>query len=265
MTVLDHALLRAYADSFFTYGRFENPVWFLGLEEGGCRDLEEASRRLIAWHESGRPLSVDLTDPDEDKSSDEFLRTYGVPARLQTTWANQLRVLQGMAGELPDDERIRHLQTSAHGRLDGPTCLMELFPLPCSDAGAWIYKDLAPGPAANEPDVFASKDAYRRHYLPKRLETITALVKEHAPAALIFTSWSYQREFLSLLSDVEPFESGLEGVQRKAVIGRLHDTVVAVCTHPAHRVSGPRNAFYHGLGRAIAERMPPSVDLKLVA
>ena len=265
MTALTHELLRDYANAFHTYGDFDSPVWFLGLEEGGGRDLDEAGRKLTSWHGNGRRSNGSFTDPglDADHAASRFLRTEGKPAELQKTWANQLRVLLGMRGEPLDNDRVRHLQTREHGRIGGPTCLMELFPLPCRNAGAWIYGDVPHDPAANEPNVFATKKAYRDHYLPKRLAMIAALVEEHRPAALICTVWTHRGPFLELLDGASEFE--MAGAQRRAVVGRLHDTVVAVCSHPADQVRGPCNAFYHALGRAVAERLPPHADQKMAA
>ena len=267
MTALTHALLRDYADAFHTYGELSNPVWFLGLEEGGGETLDEARRRILRWDASGRENTWSLTSPDlaEAHRDSPFLRRTGKPAKLQTTWSNQLRVLLGMGREPSSNDRVRYLQTSAHGQLRGPTCLMELFPLPCPNAGAWVYGDVPHDPATDGPNVFATKRAYREHYLSRRLDAIAALVEKHRPAALVCTSWTHRGPILALLDDEEVPDLGLPDARREARIGRLHDTVVAVCSHPADRVPGPRNAFYHALGGAIERRMRAGVDLGLAA
>lgn len=276
MTALTHALMHDYANAFCTYGALSNPVWFLGLEEGGGNDLASVGRKLSRWSEArletagtvGVIHSSGLTGPEceEGNRDDEFLRVgSGKRARLQPTWANQLRVLIGMRGDAPNNDTVRHLQTREHGRIGGATCLMELFPLPCRDDGTWIYGDVPYPSEREEANVFRSKRAYREHHLPERLTTIAALVEEYRPKALVFTSWEYGEYVLSMLDDVEVPELGIAGVRRKAEIGRLHDTVVAVCTHPTAPVAGPCNAFYHALGLAIARRIPPGDEWKRAA
>ena len=259
MTALTHALLRDYADTFRTYGSLEGrKVWFLGLEEGGGANLEEAGRKLSQWHEHGRESSIGLTAPELDEAhrDSRFLSSAHGPVKLQTTWANQLRVWLGMRGEPLDNEVIRRLQASEHGQMDGPTCLMELFPLPCRKDGAWIYAQVPDNPSATGPNVFASKKGYREHYLPRRLAKLAELVREHRPLALVCTGLTYGERVLESLGvkDCETPDLGLPETERRAKIGYVGDTVVAVCSHPAQRAKGPTNEFYHRLGRAIADR-----------
>lgn len=267
METLTHALLRDYADAFRTYGPLSNPVWFLGTEEGGGADLAAAARKILAWDRAGRPLVAELDDPAPDSVHLEspFLRDGGGPAALQTVRSNQVRVLLGLRGEPLDNARVRRLQGREHGRRGGQTCLMELFPLPSSDSDAWIYDRVAHDPATDGPNPFASRREYREHYLPRRLDTIVSLAAEHRPDALVCTSWTHRGQIRERLDEVEVPELGLEGARRRALIGRLGDTVVAVCTHPARQAAGPKNAFYHRLGEALAERMPPGAELARAA
>ena len=255
-----HEMLRDYADAFRVHGALSNPVWFLGPGEVGGADLDEVDRQVAAWDRAGRPRATDLDASDESPFGDDE----GAPPTLQTTRANQLRVLLGMRGEPMDNRAIRRLQALEHGRAGGPTCLMELFPLPCRD-DAWIYDRVPHDPERDGPNVFASRSECREHYLPRRLETLAALVHEHRPTALVCMCWTYRGQIVSMLEDAEIPDLGLESARRRAVTGMLGDTVVAVCSHPSKRIAGPKNEFYHRLGRAIAERMGPEAELPLAA
>ena len=263
MATLDQALLADYADAFRTRGPLSNPVWFLVPEEDAAVDLDAASRRILAWDRAGRPTGAAVgaaaraaagAGADRAAPGDPLPRIDG-RATASTTRSNLARVLLGLCGEPLDAEAGRRAE--ALGR-DGQACLMTLFPLPAPEAGAWFYGRVPHDPAADGPDRFASRRAYREHYLPRRLDAIVSLVGRHRPEALVCTSWTHRGQLRERLEDVELPDLGLEGTGRRALIGRLGDTVVAVCTDPARRAAGPRNAFYHRLGRAVAERVPPA-------
>ena len=263
---LTHALLRDYADAFLVRGAPSNPVWFLEPEPRGGATLDEAAREIEAWDRAGRPVAADPVVPTLDDASarSPFERVDGEPASPRTTWSNQLRVLAGLRGEPQDAATVRRLQArEREGR--GSVCRMDLFALPCRDADAWVYDRVPHDPDADGPNPFASKREYREHYLPRRLGALAALVREHRPTALVCMGWTHRGQIVSLLEGGEVPELGLEGAKRRAVIGRLGDTVVAVCSHPAKRIGGPRNEFYHRLGVAIAERMAPEAGLALAA
>jgi len=47
-------MIKAYCKQFFGYGRWDAPVWFVGLEEAGAGTQEELQARLSAWDQRGR-------------------------------------------------------------------------------------------------------------------------------------------------------------------------------------------------------------------
>lgn len=46
-------MVEAYCKQFFGYGRWDAPVWFVGLEEAGTGMPEELQTRLEAWGQRG--------------------------------------------------------------------------------------------------------------------------------------------------------------------------------------------------------------------
>ena len=255
MTELDHSILREYANTFRTYGDLSNKVWFMGLEEGGGGSLKQAATKLCAWKDNGSKSEEYLSGPGAEPGVvNKFFPAAGKQAQLQKTWSNQLRVLLGIQGEELSNDSVRQLQTTAHGTAGGPTCLMELFPLPCKDAGSWVYNKV---PFDEKVDVndFVSKKSYYSAYLPRRLDKIKSILSEHKPQALVCMTWTYRDSLLTLLDSYETLDLNLPSCNAKAIIGKCGPTVVVICTHPSERSKGPRNQFYFEVGNAIRARM----------
>jgi len=47
--MIDPDLLRRFMHTFYGYGSWSAPLWFVGMEEGGGTTPEEVQRRLNAW------------------------------------------------------------------------------------------------------------------------------------------------------------------------------------------------------------------------
>ena len=47
-------MIEPYCKQFFGYGRWDAPVWFVGLEEAGAGTPAELQNRLAAWDTRGR-------------------------------------------------------------------------------------------------------------------------------------------------------------------------------------------------------------------
>ena len=57
--LLDEELVRAYCANFLGYWNVSSRFWFIGEQEGGGKDFEEAQRRLNAWRSLGSPALAD--------------------------------------------------------------------------------------------------------------------------------------------------------------------------------------------------------------
>ena len=49
----DPELLTEFIDTFYGYGTYSAPFWFVGMEEGGGHTLEENLRKVTNWHNHG--------------------------------------------------------------------------------------------------------------------------------------------------------------------------------------------------------------------
>lgn len=255
MTDLDHSILREYANTFRTCGDLTNKVWFMELEEGGGGSFAQAAKKLCAWKEGGSKSEEYLSGPGSDSTIvNKFFPPAGKQAQLQKTWSNQLRVLLGIQGKELSNESVRQLQTTAHGTAGGPTCLMDLFPLPCKDARSWVY-DKVPFDEKVDVNDFTSKKAYYKAYLPRRLDKIKSILSEHKPEALVCMTWNYRDSLVPLLDAYETLDLDLPNCNAEAIIGTCGPTVVVICTHPSVRFRGSRDQFYFKIGNAIRARM----------
>jgi hypothetical protein len=80
-------MIEAYCKQFFGYGRWDAPVWFVGLEEAGAGTPEELQVRLAAWDQCGRRehcLAKTQQFTGQIAAYGEVLRAGG--ERLENTW-----------------------------------------------------------------------------------------------------------------------------------------------------------------------------------
>lgn len=243
---IDIELLEAYANTLLRHGRPGAPYWFVGVEEGGSDSVAEIAERLERWDRGGRQ-DVHYLAP---YPGSKHLPDDGRRAHLQRTWANQLRVVLGITGEPLHNERVRELQTSAHGTEEGMTCLLELLPLPCPKTSDWLYGSLGLG------EAFASKTTYRRSLLPARVAQIleSARSQPGGPVSLVFMAWGHREALTPSLPALETLEIGFGKNPGRALIGVWENIVVAICSHPGDRFNGSRNDFFHRLGQEIGVR-----------
>ena len=52
-------MIEAYCKQFFGYGRWDAPVWFVGLEEAGAGTAEVLQTRLEVWDTQAAKLKRD--------------------------------------------------------------------------------------------------------------------------------------------------------------------------------------------------------------
>lgn len=254
MSELTHALLRDYSDTFRSIGDLDNKVWFLGLEEGGGRSLNKAASKITSWEESGRPQVSYLSGPGaQNEANNEYLPKTGDQAKLHKIWSNQLRLLLGIQGAPLSNDAVRNLQVGQHGTAGGPTCLLDLYPLPCKNAGSWVYDQVAFDDAVAAND-FATRQSYYSTYLPRRIEKLTSLIDTHKPDALVCMTWAERESLIPMLDSHEVLDLALPKCTGNAIIGTRGSTVVVICTDPATRFRGSISHFYYEIGNAIKDK-----------
>ena len=100
-------MIEAYCKQFFGYGRWDAPVWFVGLEEAGAGTPAELHARLTAWDQRGRR---ELEDAPAFYPACGQAQWHGPNAALQPTWRQLIRILLLARGEPVNDAALLEYQ-----------------------------------------------------------------------------------------------------------------------------------------------------------
>lgn len=190
--MLDDALLSKYMDSFFGYGNIKARLWFVGMEEGGGKSIEEVRSRLEAWARRGSPLVDDVA---------EFHRAIGQHrwfepgAPTQSTWRQLIRATLLSKGLTASLEAIRTYQVHDFARLNGEVASLELLPLPSTSTRdeEWQYAAWSALP------MLASRDRYSQHFIPRRIDSLRKLIAQGRPRAVVFYGATYLRHWEAIV------------------------------------------------------------------
>jgi hypothetical protein len=127
--------IREKACSFYGYGRWEAPYWFIGPEEGGDHPAE----RVEVWRLLGAQKLCDCREfhlciGEKVPEYKKWYRKNPRPAPpLQFTWRKLMLLMKAFRGEPYDNDSLRDYQYSWWGRKQGKTCVIELSGLPAPD------------------------------------------------------------------------------------------------------------------------------------
>ena len=171
MTIrLNDTLLQNFMSGFYGSGNLLGDYWFVGMEEGGGNDLDQATKRLNAWVELGRKELVDIC---EFHLKINFPYYFKDPEKLQKTWMQQARIVLASKGSPSSTDEVRVYQRDVIGRKNGETCLLELFPLPSPSSKSRNYDFWSDLPFLKE------RKTYRDYCVPWRVEHIRTRIEEH--------------------------------------------------------------------------------------
>lgn len=182
---MDH--LDTFMREFAGYGAESSGLWFVGLEEGGGRTIEELASRVGTWNMRGRRPLEDLAEYHRAIGQATY---FDPPYPLQRTWAPLCRVRQAWLGEPADVATLKIVQARELGRSGGQSNVVELMPLPATSLSHWPY-----APLATECPALRDRNAYRRTFTPLREALIRELVRSGDARAVVFygqrpDSWS---------------------------------------------------------------------------
>jgi hypothetical protein len=231
--------LEAYMASFAGYGGLRAPLWFVGMEEGGGRDVEELTRRVETWDARGRQRLEDLADYHRAIGMSHH---FEAPFPLQRTWGPLARVLQAALGASTDHPALRRVQTTQLGAHGGGAALLELLPLPAPDTESWPYAALA----TNLP-ALRDRAAYRTTYEPARLAMLRGLIREGGPRAVVCYGLGYRDAWTALAgAPLRPVTIA----ERRCYVGEGAGPMFLAVPHPvAH---GGTNRFWEAVGSVVA-------------
>ncbi len=231
--------LQAYMASFAGYGDLRAPLWFVGMEEGGGRDVDELARRVDAWDVRGRQRLEDLAGYHRAIG---MSRHFAAPFPLQRTWGPLARVLQASRGASTALSELRHVQATQLGAHGGGAALLELLPLPAPNTNTWPYAALA-----KHVPALRDRAAYRTTYQPERLAMLRALMREGRPRAVICYGLGYWESWTALAgAPLRPITIG----ERACYVGETSGSMLLAVPHPvAH---GGTNYFWEAVGAVVA-------------
>jgi len=190
--------LGSFMEGFYGYGNFEAPYWFVGIEEAGEDTHSYIRTRVDRWAKQGGEL-VDLRLFNKIEWYEYF---EGNHPKLQNTWHPLIRLLLNIQGFKPRHinsnrhQILRSYQATKLGGKNSETCLVELFPLPCSSNknSHWIYTKYK----KNFP-FLATKSSYESHFKNYRIKILSDKIQKFNPKLVVFNGLTYinQWNFIS--------------------------------------------------------------------
>lgn len=231
--------LQAYMASFAGYGDLRAPLWFVGMEEGGGRDVDELVRRVDTWVARGRRRLEDLAGYHRAIG---MPRHFEAPYPLQRTWGPLARVLQASQSASTDLSALRQVQATQLGAHGGGAVLLELLPLPAPNTNTWPYAALA-----KDVPALLDRATYRTTYQPARLAMLRALIQEGCPRAVICYGLGYLESWTALAgAPLRP----ITVAERACYVGEVTGSMLLAVPHPvAH---GGTARFWDAVGSAVA-------------
>ena len=226
-------MIEAYCKQFFGYGRWDAPVWFVGLEEAGAGTPAELQNRLAAWDTRGRR---ELEDAPAFYPACGHNQWHGPNATLQPTWRQLLRMLFTARGEPAAEANLLETQKLAFGASSGGVCLTELSPLPAPNHRAWPYAD-HPG----LPEWLRTREQFMQTVSAGRIATLRERIATHHPRAVVFYFWK-ERQYAEAVAGGEfrpIIPEQLFGLERNG-------TACFITGHPAGRYP---DTYFAGLGQ----------------
>jgi hypothetical protein len=239
----DDCLLETFANTFYGYGDYHAPYWFIGMEEGGGDSFDNIKKRLSAWNADGRPELEDVA---------EFHRTIGLgeyfdeQPKRQPTWDKLTRLLLSakelLSREDQDLQRKQvqeYRQTSLGKVSGGENCLIELLPLPSPSTSDWIYAQHSRLPQLK------NRKEYKKHYIDRRVKHIQERINQYRPQVVVFYSTTYLKWWKQIADAPFSFD--------QMHVAHRNGTLFVVTDHPARRGRGYE--YFHEIGQKIASEL----------
>ena len=241
---LDDHLLQQFMHTFYGYGNYDAPFWFVGMEEGGRDTVPYINRRLRLWAERGKR---ELEDLAEWHLAEGPHRHFTGRPPLQPTWNRLMRILLTAKGESPTISALRTYQKEKLGRTGGESCLVELFPLPAKSTGSWFY-----GEHSRLPQL-ANRKRYRQALAPQRVRHLRSRLLVHRPQHVIFysTNARYRRWWQKIARTDFQQISDKPGDDPPLYQGHDGHTTFIICRHPVS--VGITNDYFHRIGRILRQ------------
>jgi hypothetical protein len=214
------------AETWFGYGRWDAPYWFIGKEPGGGDDPEQ----YASWLRLGGGHLIDCRDHDLDCPAARKPGMWhgGERPPLQSTWRPLIAMVLGYEGAPAyDEDSVRRYQDERWGRSDGDTALLELSAIAARSV--------------------SQEEAMRLMYVRDRIATFRRHLEETPPQFVVFYGGGADP-----VNGVPYLEHWRAIAEHNLTVGEpvlIGDTVFVAERHPtAH---GTTNAHWFELGRRV--------------
>jgi len=242
MSMLNDQLLEAFITSFYGFGNYQAPYWFVGMEEGGKATYTDIVKQLEIWDKWGRKELIDVIEYAHEIG---FTQWYGDRPRLQSTWRNLIRVFLIAEGKPTDNETMRQYQKNSWGTKGGDICLMELMPLPSPDATSWLYDKISKVP------YLTSRKTYEKYVVGSRIAHIQDRIMRYQPKAIVCYGSKHDK-YWKKIAGIESWKKSSEGVR----YWKNNSTLFISTKHPTRST----NEHFHNIGKLIVKLKSDSLD-----
>jgi len=239
---IDEDLFEIFSNSFFGFGTYRAPLWFIGpyADLLGAEPTEIA-RRLEFWHRRGQPALVDLG---------RFQRMMGVPSwsgeqpRLHRIWGRLARICLASEGRRID-EQVRAFQAGELGSTAGRSAILHVLPVECRPSERWPYEAL-------ETAHLKQPNLYSERFADRRLLQLSHLIKRYQPPAVVFYDLTHRAWWERVV--LGPFTRTRV---RDCFSARSEATRYLMVRHPES--VGTRNEYFDEVGHLAAESVADPV------
>jgi hypothetical protein len=232
--MLDSQLLYDFMRGFYGYGNRAAKYWFIGLEEGGGKSIDELGLRLEAWTELGRPQLADLK---EFHNRARIATWMGNRPPLQSTWKQLIRIVLSAEGLDTNPEAVRAYQRDFLGRRHSDTAIIELMPLASKSIVTWPYAAVG--------EAISDRATYSAMILPDRISGIRDLIDRYRPQIVVFYGLN-ARDTWSALAGGVFVKAGNDSFG----VHSTSSTLYLLTKHPV--AYGASNAEFEAVGRYAA-------------
>jgi hypothetical protein len=227
---LNNATLTDFCTTFFGYGQWHAPVWFIGIEEAGGLTKSAATNHLDTWLERGRK-NLENAPSFYPASSNHCW--HGSKASPQLTWTQLIRMLLIAQGKSDTHDSIMDYQRNCLGTSNGQTCLLELLPLPSPTTKTWRYGDWS------NLEWLETREKYQQHMTLLRACFLARQIERHCPATVIFYGSTWHRVWAAIAGG-----HWHQAINQKLMGFERDNTAFFVTKHPADPKLGPRRDGY---------------------
>jgi hypothetical protein len=179
--VFGDRMLQEFVDTFYGYGDYRSPIWFVGIEEGGGKTFDDIRCRVTSWAARGRLELENLQSYHQAIGLGKFFREKPRPP-LQSYWRRIMRMTLIAGSRVPRNDEMRIFQRTALGNSAQFICILELMPIACKSTRTW--------PLFEHTKVRSLEDKgrYIDEIAPKRAKHIAAQINKHRPKVVVFCS-----------------------------------------------------------------------------